>query len=192
MSMADRIAIMFDGRLSQFGTPEEIFDKPANLAVATFIGSPRINVMQGLLQGSGERLVLQLLGEEFPLPSGTQLRQQTELPKDVTVGIRPTDIEVRPPRGNGGQLSIRGLVELIEPLGSETLVTVKCGETALRSRRPGRTSLRVGDSVSLAVDHQFLYLFDKHSGATLVDRNAEDGVIPPAHPSQEGMRHMHR
>jgi multiple sugar transport system ATP-binding protein len=180
MSMADRIAIMFDARLSQFGTPEEIFDKPANLAVATFIGSPRMNLMEGVLLARGERLALQLFDNEIPLPGGLQIR--TELPKNVTVGIRPTDVEVRPAGDPGGGASIPGVVDMIEPLGSETLITVKCRDATLRSRRPGRTSLRLADPVSLGVNREFLYIFDAVSGATLVDRNVEDGRQPARYP----------
>jgi multiple sugar transport system ATP-binding protein len=175
MAMADRIAVMFEGRLQQAGTPEEIFDDPVNLMVASFIGAPRMNLVAGSLTVHGERLAVELLGVELLLPPEVRLMPGHDLPKPVTVGLRPTDLALRSLCSNGAAPEgaaplLRGSIDIVEPMGAETYLTVSCTGQSLSCRAPGRERLAIGEEIGLAVDERFLYAFDTETGAAIIDR----------------------
>jgi multiple sugar transport system ATP-binding protein len=170
MAMADRIAVMFEGRLQQAGTPEEIFDDPVNLMVATFIGAPRMNLVAGSLAARGERLAIELLGVEFLLPPQAGLMPGQDLPKPVTVGLRPTDLALHPAAPDQAAALLRGGIDIVEPMGAETYLTVSCAGQSLSCRAPGRERLAIGEEIGLAVDERFLYAFDMDTGAAVIDR----------------------
>ena len=167
MTMATRIAIMFEGRLHQAGTPATIFDDPANLRVATFIGAPRMNILPGQLRQDGARLVADILGHSLPLPPALRCKDPAALSRAVSFGIRPSDIalEAAP---SGGELS--GVVEFVEPMGSETFLTLRIGSYAAVVRASGRRAVAIGERVSLQPDAGFLYAFDPQTGTSLLDR----------------------
>ena len=173
MTMATRIAIMFEGRLHQHGTPATIFDDPADLRVATFIGAPRMNILPGRLKREGAGLVAEVLGHAVPLPPALRCKDGVALPRDVSIGLRPGDIAFRP----GTPLT--GVIDFIEPMGSETFVTLRCQNQILVARAPGRTPMAIGEQVPLQPDAGFLYAFDTESGAALIDRSALDPVSGP-------------
>jgi ABC-type sugar transport system ATPase subunit len=139
MTMGDRVAVLADGRLQQVGTPEEVYDRPANRFVAGFLGSPPMN----LVAGGG------VLGG---------------VPGQV-VGVRPEDLLVV--GGGVGGEGFDAVVELVESLGSETVLRVSAGETTLLVRRPPRQHERVGDRLALVVDPARRHVFDAGSGARL-------------------------
>ena len=167
MTMATRIAIMFEGRLHQAGTPATIFDDPADLRVATFIGAPRMNILPGTLRQSGARLVADILGHSLPLPPALRCKDPAALSHAVSFGIRPSDIALEAAPA-GGDLS--GAVEFVEPMGSETFLTVRIENHVIVARAGGRNSLTIGERVSLQPDSGFLYAFDPDTGTSLLDR----------------------
>ncbi len=174
MTMADKIAVMFHGRLQQTGTAQQVFDDPDNLVVATFIGSPPMNILPGILAAGGDGLTVTCLGKTIGLPGWVALRQPQELPRPISVGIRPTDIELAAGPSEG---PISGRIDVVEPMGAETFLTIDCGSQSLICRAPGRFRLRTGESVSLALDSNHLYAFDRETGEALIDRsgwNASD------------------
>jgi multiple sugar transport system ATP-binding protein len=116
MTMADRIAVLNDGKLQQIGTPEELFDRPANVFVAAFIGNPPINLVPGRLDTSDGRTVLRVGSQAVPLPD---VRDATgpRTSGDVLVGIRPHDAQLAPAPG----LRVDVELDLIERLGTETI-----------------------------------------------------------------------
>jgi len=175
MTMGDRIAVMSRGRLQQVAPPETLYDEPANLFVAGFIGSPRMNLVPGRLGSGGGRPVVEALGERLPLPAGVALAATPE-GGEVVVGIRPEDVRWRPEASGVGLVALRALVDVVEPLGSEAYVTARVGETSLVSRFPPRTGIREGETVELAVDPARLHLFDARTQQTLLRRDA----APPA------------
>ena len=132
MTMADRVAVLADGRLQQVGPPQEVYDRPATAFVAAFVGGPAMN----LLPGGG------LLGGE----PGT------------LVGVRPEDLQ---PDDRG---RIEGVVELVEALGSETVLRVRAGDEVLRVRLPPRSGLVPGDVARLAARSDRLHVFDAETG----------------------------
>jgi multiple sugar transport system ATP-binding protein len=124
MTMADRIAVLHDGKLQQLGTPEELFDTPANVFVAAFIGNPPINLVAGRLEsGDGGRTVLCVGNQTVPLPrsidSPATIRAANK--REVLVGIRPHDVQTEPAPGQLTALRVNVDLDLVERLGTETI-----------------------------------------------------------------------
>jgi sn-glycerol 3-phosphate transport system ATP-binding protein len=139
MTLATRIVLMNAGRFEQVGTPGELYERPATRFVATFVGSPAMNliegeVKEGLFHGSGLRL-------EVPAPDGT-----------ATLGVRPEDLELQP----GGPWE--GAVDLVEDLGAEVLVHASCGEGILVARVLRGPKIRSGQKINLGPRR--IHLFD--------------------------------
>ncbi len=154
MTMSDLIAVMHHGVVQQYGTPAEIYSKPANLFVAGFIGSPPMNFLEGEI--SNRRF---LVGDgSLPLPA---LQVEANAQKAV-LGVRPQDLSRAPA---AGQDTITGTISLVELLGSEKLVEVQ-----LQNRKRMSIQLRadafveMGALFHLRFDPQRLHLFDKESG----------------------------
>ena len=162
--MGDRIAIMNAGQLQQVAKPLELYNKPANLFVAEFIGSPPMNFLplqvdrDGNLHG--ESLVKSFSIQELPLK---------EIGTDhvFILGFRPEDL--RPAAAD--QAHIEGTVELVEALGSETIVLLKLADTEVRARVSADVGLQhnwqIGDRSFWRFDLNKLYAFDSQSGLTL-------------------------
>ncbi|HUC17956.1 MAG TPA: ABC transporter ATP-binding protein [Acetobacteraceae bacterium] len=168
MTMADKIAVMFHGRLQQVGTPQHVFDDPDNRAVATFIGSPPMNILPGTLSADGDGLSVTCLGKTIPLPAWVALRRPQPLPLPISLGIRATDVAITT---GPSEAMISGRIDVVEPMGAEIFLTIDCGSQSLICRAPGRFRLRAGETVSLAFDANHLYAFDPESGEALIDRS---------------------
>jgi len=158
MTMADRIVVMNEGVIEQIGTPLELFDRPHNLFVAQFIGSPSMNVFEGSLHRSGERCSVQAHGHSWPAhdcAEGTDGQA-------VHYGIRPSNLSVGP-AGQG----INATVVVVEPTGAATELLLAVGEARLVADLHGRTTARPGDVVGLQIDVDKAHLFDRGSGKRL-------------------------
>ncbi len=156
MTMADRIVVMHDGIIEQIGTPLELYDRPGNLFVAQFIGSPAMNVFEGVLQKEGDQLGVAALGALWPVVGlGGGTHGQT-----VHYGIRPGDLTL----ADGG---IAAEVVVVEPTGAETELLLQIGEQQLTLVLHGRTAARPGDTVHLAIDAAKAHVFDGRSGQRL-------------------------
>jgi multiple sugar transport system ATP-binding protein len=151
MTMADRIVVMHDGIIEQIGTPLELFDRPGNLFVAQFIGSPAMNVFAGTVRGGA----VEALGARWPLPAG--LGQEGQ---GVSYGIRPTDLRL-------AEDGIAATVEVVEPTGAETELLLTVGGEKLVAVLHGRTPAGPGDTVFLAPEAQHAHVFDGTSGRRL-------------------------
>jgi multiple sugar transport system ATP-binding protein len=151
MTMADRIVVMHDGIVEQIGTPLELFDRPGNLFVAQFIGSPSMNVLQGVLHLAGGQAHVAAQGASWPALAlaGGQEGQA------VHFGVRPTDITLT----QAGQ-GIAAQVVVVEPTGAETELLVQVGEVNLVVTLHGRTEAQPGDTVYLHIDSAKTHLFD--------------------------------
>jgi len=152
MTMADRIAVMNDGRVEQIGAPLELYDNPANLFVAQFIGSPAMNVLDGVLKKSA--FCVEALGHRWPIGtlSGGSEGQA------VKYGIRPEHIAI------GGQGTVNAVVEVVEPMGAETELVVKVAEVLLVVTTHGRSDVKPGQAIALTPDAACVHLFDAASG----------------------------
>ena len=153
MTLADRIAIMKGGKIMQLGTPNEIYNHPKNLYVADFIGSPSMNFLNGELKDT------KFTNVSLELPMGSyQLIKKTNL-KNVTIGIRPEHIIT-------GELSKKApvitnvTINLVEPMGSDTLVYANLSDVQIRIRMEGNAKVKIGDRLEIGIDPSRASLFD--------------------------------
>lgn len=144
LTMADRIAVLHEGRILQLGTPFDIYDRPATMFVATLVGTPRINLLPASRQNGSLKIENSPL--ELPTPSH-------DLPESVLLGVRPEDVRL----GSEGQYS--GKVILTEPLGVETIIHVASGTQTLLSVTSGTTTVRIGDDVRFNFARDRLHYF---------------------------------
>lgn len=149
MTMADRIVVMKDGYVEQIGSPLELYDRPANLFVAGFIGSPGMNLIQGKVSTTTPLVFIADGGGELPLPDGASLKPGTE----IVYGIRPEHITI-------GQGPITAEIVLIEPTGAETQVTTMLGSHQLVATVRERLDVRAGDNRIMTPDLTRLHIFD--------------------------------
>ena len=150
MTMADRIAVMNEGRIEQLGEPLELYDRPANLFVAQFIGSPAMNVFDGVVKNGA----VEALGARWPASSSKSGGSEGQ---KVKYGIRPEHLE---PASSG----IAAEIVVVEPMGAETELVVKIGDTSLIVMTRGRSTAGPGDRIFLAPDAAHAHLFDAASG----------------------------
>jgi multiple sugar transport system ATP-binding protein len=142
MTMADQIVVMNAGRIEQAGAPLALYDKPANLFVAGFIGSPAMNLLPGAVADGGFRTTG---GALLPLPP--------HAPSNVaTYGIRPEHMSL-------AENGVEGTIILVEPTGSETQVTLRVGETVVTGAFRERVQGRPGDKLRLLPDLGLVHLF---------------------------------
>jgi multiple sugar transport system ATP-binding protein len=155
MTMADRIVVMQDGLVEQIGTPLELFDRPGNLFVAQFIGSPAMNIVEGALRLEEGVAWVEAHGQRWraPVPSGGEQGQP------VQYGVRPGDIELCGP-GEG----IPARVIVVEPTGAETELLLEVGRARLIMVKHGRTELQPDETVHLRVAPGKVHLFDGATG----------------------------
>jgi multiple sugar transport system ATP-binding protein len=142
MTMGHRITVMRDGKIQQVGTPREVYEKPANTFVATFIGTPPMNLVTGAVSGSS------LQASSFALP----LRMALEQGRRVIAGIRPEHLHIGGP--------INATVDLVEPIGHESIVYASAGTEKLVAIFEPHEAPRTGDSISFGVDAERIHLFD--------------------------------
>jgi multiple sugar transport system ATP-binding protein len=159
MTMADRIVVMHDGRIEQIGTPLELYDHPANLFVAQFIGSPAMNVVQGAVRRADGRAWVEAEGgARWPLPPAAALADG----QTVAYGVRPEHISFE-----DTDAPLQGEVIVVEPTGAETELLLKAGAAQVLAVCHGRTAARPGDRIGIGVDLAAVHLFDPASGRTL-------------------------
>ena len=179
MTMGDRVAVLRAGVLQQYATPRELYDQPANVFVATFIGSPAMNLYEASLEGPG---TVALGSQRLVLPAEVALRVAAYQGRKIIVGIRPEDLSVSRP-GSGSPAALVADVRMVEVLGSEQLVYFSvdatpaggAGESASEgiladsvsngvARLDPRASVRTGAGVTFAVDAARLRFFDPDMG----------------------------
>ena len=172
MTMATRIALLNAGRLEQVGTPAEVYDEPASVFVAGFLGAPPMNLLPAeVVSRDGE---LHAVAPGAAVPLGIPLGVRVELPaRAVVLGIRPEHLAavdpaaVDPAAPLAGEPRLRGQVRAVENLGSEEVAHCRVGDTTVAVRGPRPLALRPGDPVALACRPGHAHLFDRTSGRRL-------------------------
>jgi multiple sugar transport system ATP-binding protein len=150
MTMADKIVVMNGGNVEQAGPPLELYDRPANLFVAGFIGSPAMNMLRGRISGNAFRTED---GTQWPLPSNGHARDERE----AVYGVRPEHLRLDPE-------GIRATVQVVEPTGSETQVLMRVGEASLIGAFRERIAARPGDTLPISPEPGLAHLFDGATG----------------------------
>lgn len=153
MTMADRIVVMHDGIVEQSGTPLELYDKPANMFVASFIGSPSMNLIKGTIRSKGKPVFETEDGISLPL---------TKVPS-ASDG-RPAVYGIRPEHFTLGEKGVKANVTVIEPTGSETQVFAKLGKQKIVSVFRERISVQPGEVLPMMPNPDAAHLFDADSG----------------------------
>ena len=158
MTLASRIAVLRDGRIEQFGTPEEVYRHPASLFVAGFVGSPGMNLLPGRVAGKGL-----VVGGAVSLPvlaGHDGLRDG----RAVTFGIRPECLALVAP---DAPRAIAARVDVVELTGPEKLVILNVGDDHMLVTLPATTALRAGDLCHVAPEAEAIVLFDSETGLRL-------------------------
>jgi multiple sugar transport system ATP-binding protein len=172
MSLADRIVVMRSGAIQQIGAPDEIYRKPRNVFVASFLGSPQINLIEGVLKddASGSRFSRGDMSIAL-----NRLGLAGHAGREVILGVRPEDLRVSP----AGDL--HAVVELVSPLGSEQYVNIRIAGIEMMLRLENHQKVAPGDALQLSVDQRLLHLFDRKTGESLTAALAARGDHPVAH-----------
>ncbi|MFT3756040.1 MAG: sn-glycerol-3-phosphate ABC transporter ATP-binding protein UgpC [Pseudoxanthomonas sp.] len=159
MTLGQRIVVLNEGMIQQIDTPMALYERPANLFVAGFLGSPAMNLLGGRLERDAVGAVLQLAdGQALALGQVSGV----EAGRGIVLGIRPEHLS--PTAGEG---SLRAVVDLVEPVGNETFVHLRCGGHALVARMPPQHAPVAGETLALDVMRERLHFFDAQSGVRL-------------------------
>ncbi|MGN6551527.1 MAG: ABC transporter ATP-binding protein [Pararhizobium sp.] len=160
MTLADRIVAMNAGAIQQIGSPRDLYERPANLFVAGFIGSPAMNLMPARYRQEGEAAFLTIDGERIAVSPRAGLAEGAE----VTAGARPEDVAIDVEPGEGG---VTGRVELVEPMGLGTVVHVSALGTVLKAFTLDRAEHPVGSAIAIRPRPEKIHLFEAASGARI-------------------------
>jgi len=153
MTMADKIVVMNNGYIEQAGPPLELYDRPANLFVAGFIGSPAMNLLKGTVNGGTLRTDD---GTDWPLPvNGARPKEGPAI-----YGVRPEHLRI-------DSEGIKATVQVVEPTGSETQVLMKVGSQSMVGAFRERVSAKPGEILPVRPDPALVHLFDQQSGQRL-------------------------
>lgn len=180
MTLGERIVVLRGGEIQQIDSPATLYDRPANLFVAGFLGSPAMNVFRGRLR-IGAEACLELDSGEALLPLGAVPQPIRALAgRSIAVGLRPEDLRLAdsPAREADGQTNsgdsprLIGQLDVVEPVGNEIFVYLRYAGLDLVSRTPPRALPPCGDSIALAFDPARLHFFDAHSEKRIVTGTA--------------------
>ena len=169
MTLGDRVVIMKDGYIQQIGTPQEVYDHPANLFVAGFIGTPEMNFFDSALEKDGEKYYLDTMGYRIRLPEETEkkLSEAGIGSCEVTSGIRPDHLRVE-------ESGIASTVDVREMMGSSVYLHLSMGDVNAVTIVPSITAAgkyQNGSSVSIGFDPEVVHLFSRETGDNLIPFN---------------------
>jgi multiple sugar transport system ATP-binding protein len=174
MTMSTRLAVMDAGAALQIDPPRVIFDAPVNKTVATFIGTPAMNIVPASIVQDGEGLAIDLFGRRMAVPADRA--QELGARRRVEIGVRPQALRLVAPEGD----AIRGTVLLREPLGLEDEFLVQIGDATVKVVTSQGRRFAENSAVGLEIDPAQLYLFDLETGRTLccglTERRVDDAA----------------
>jgi len=170
MTLADRIAVMKDGEVQQLGTPQEIYDNPANLFVAGFMGSPAMNFIPSKIVEQNGVPMLELNASEttaLPFPNPDSLK--AHVGETVLLGLRPEMITEPQPHKEGQAFVVTtGIeVEVTEPMGADTMILTRINDAEINCRSNPAYPAKPGDVINMMFDTSKAVVFDAKSGKRL-------------------------
>ncbi|WP_455367659.1 ABC transporter ATP-binding protein [[Eubacterium] cellulosolvens] len=166
MTMADRIAVMNLGALQQYDSPHTLFNKPRNLFVANFVGSPTMNLIECTYTEEKERAKVTFDSHSIDVTRFKGAIAKGKGGKDMVLGIRPSDISILKEKRKND--FIMGKVDVVELVGDEVIVDIGVGKDIVRAIAPRRFPIKVDEKAYLKFDMDRLHLFDKQSGKTIL------------------------
>jgi multiple sugar transport system ATP-binding protein len=177
MTMGHRIAVLKDGDLQQVGTPIEVYDQPANLFVAQFIGTPPMNFLHAAVGEGGGRLGSD--GFALQVPPGWRASTAGKDGMKVVVGIRPEHVVEpgRSPRGQTAPLELE--VEIVETLGDELVVHGRIGEDIVVFKQDPHRAPSLGEKVRVQLELEAMHLFDSQTELRLAAAEPAAGPEAP-------------
>ena len=152
MTMADKIVVMQDGYIEQIGSPLEVYDRPANIFVASFIGSPAMNMIEGIVNANGNGFQLEVNDAHLPLPKSSALNEGQK----IIAGVRPENLI---PAKSG----IPAKIAVVEPTGSETHLLLRGNDQDLTCVLRERGNFMPGQEVTLSTKQDGIHIFDQQS-----------------------------
>lgn len=166
MTMGDKIVILKDGEVKQIGASMELYGNPLNKFVAGFIGSPAMNFINGkIVQSDKLYFTIDNLNIRIALEEMNNRKLQQYRDKEITIGIRPEDVLLSSEKSIAGDISV--LVEVVEPMGNETLLYFTLQKTQMIARGNPNQQYKSGNTYSMKLNKNKIYFFDKESGTTL-------------------------
>jgi multiple sugar transport system ATP-binding protein len=169
MGMADRIAVMDLGVLQQYGTPDEIYNRPANRFVANFVGSVLMNFLPARCETKdGGVVVIPVAGEARPIDCSDRqaaLAGRADAGGSVTLAIRPERVRILPP--DSSEATLRAKVTLVEPLGAKDIVHCSFDGQDVRAVAAPGARPRIGDNLGLLLPREAVHVFDDETGLAL-------------------------
>ena len=171
MTLGDRIVVMKDGVIQQVDTPQNLYEKPANLFVAGFMGSPQMNFLDAEVEIAGENASLKVGGKAIPLPpaKAKKLIDGGYGGKTVTFGIRPEDVYDSEMFIETAKCVFESNIKVYELLGAEVYLYFDLDEFPITARVDSRTTARPGDTVKFAFDVEKIHVFDKETEQTITN-----------------------
>lgn len=163
MTMADRIVVMKDGVVQQIGTPQQVYDTPANVFVAGFIGAPQMNLLDGILQKNGAgQLAVSCAGQVLNLPAAMPDEPENA---EVHIGIRPEAVRMGSvQKGTRGAFTASAKVNTVELLGNEKILHLDMRGNNLVARVPANLACKPGDVEQISVSVEDLQVFFRKTG----------------------------
>ena len=159
MTLADRVVVMNAGRIEQAGPPDELYHRPRTRFVAGFIGSPAMNFLSCRLVERGADLAVELAGDlALPVPRARALSYRPHLGRSLVFGLRPEHITERRPYGDGAEFTLP--VEVVEPMGSETMVHLEVGGVPVCARCSPETTASPSVPMAFMAQMHHMHLID--------------------------------
>jgi multiple sugar transport system ATP-binding protein len=152
MTMGHRIAVMNAGKIQQVGTPLEVYDKPANVFVAQFIGTPPMNFFDATVKDGR----LEAAQFSIPVPAGRNVPNGQK----VRAGVRPENILPAHEEGRGATARVQAVVDIVEPIGHQAIVHSRIGPDALVGAFDAHVMPHIGDKIDLVIELDAVHLFD--------------------------------
>ncbi|OPJ55030.1 ABC transporter ATP-binding protein [Alkalithermobacter paradoxus] len=171
MTMGDRIVVMKDGVVQQIDTPQKIYEKPDNMFVAGFIGSPQMNFIEVELKEENKDIIASFENISIKLPGGKGkvLKDKEYINKKVIMGIRPEDIHDEEVFLSASPDTIfEAIVDIREIMGAEIYAYLKVGSTPITARFDGRVKINPKDKLKLAFDGNKIHIFDKETELRII------------------------
>ncbi len=169
MTMGDRIAVMNKGVIQQIDTPQRMYDHPDSLFVASFMGSPAMNLLPVIVQRAGDQVMLAAGDFALPAPARIQMRLAEAIGKELTLGIRPEHVMPLPMSQTEGADRMSVTVDVVEPMGAEVLMYMSgAGAKQVIGRFDPTQRARVGDRLNVGFQQDHLHLFDPETGNALL------------------------
>ncbi|MDO4976073.1 MAG: sn-glycerol-3-phosphate ABC transporter ATP-binding protein UgpC [Eubacteriales bacterium] len=169
MTLGTRIVVMKSGYIQQVDTPKNLYNKPCNLFVAGFIGSPQMNFFDAVCHVAGDKVTLQIGKSVFPVPADKAAALKAYDGKTVVLGIRPEDVSEATADDIAHGQTISAEVKFYELLGAEVYLYFDLEGTRMTCRTPSSTELQIGDIAKFALDMNKIHVFDKETELTITN-----------------------